>query len=123
MKRVWRALVFMLIVLSIAAPQPRPKLSEEEEWKTALALSRNTKSDRPKGGLVPDAETARRIAEAVATSLYGETVVVRERPFRVRLHGNVWTVMGTLPPLALGGVVIIQVRQDNGCVVFAHHTQ
>lgn len=123
MRHKWLVAGSMLLLASIAVPQERPKLSEEEEWKAALALARSTRSDRPKDGMIPDAQTAQRVGEAIALALYGETVLRRERPFRARLHGNVWTVMGTLPPLALGGVAIIQVRKDNAAVVFTHHTQ
>ena len=72
---------------------------------------------------MPNAEIAKRIGEAVASSLYGEETAVHERPYRARLRGNVWTVMGSLPSTALGGVAIIQISKEDGRVLFAHHTQ
>jgi hypothetical protein len=107
-----------------ARGQSRPKrLTEEDEWTDAYELSKRARSDHPKDGIVPNADTAKRIAEAVASGLYSQETATHERPFRARLRGNVWTVMGTLPPLALGGVAIIQISKDDGRILFAHHTQ
>ena len=100
------------------------RLTEENEWAEAYELSRRVSSDRPKEGVVSNAEIAKRIGEAVAAGVYGEDTAVRERPFRARLRGSVWTVMGTLSPrLALGGVAIIQISKADGRVLFVHHTQ
>lgn len=119
-----RAFTSMLLAAVTGWGQSKPKrLTEEDEWADAYRLAKRLRSDRPKGGLVPSAEVATRIAEAVATGLYGEKSVTHERPYRARLQGNVWTVMGTLPPLALGGVAIIQISKEDGRVLFAHHTQ
>jgi hypothetical protein len=87
-----------------------------------MTWARHTRPDRPKDGFVPNAEVAKRIGEALANGLYGAEAM-HERPFRARLRGNVWTVMGTLTPLALGGVAIIQIGRDDGRIIFAHHTQ
>jgi hypothetical protein len=103
--------------------QSKPKrLTEEDDWAEAYNLSRHTRPDRPKDGFVPNAEVAKLIGEAVANGLYGAEAT-QERPFRARLRGDVWTVMGTLPPLALGGVAIVQISKDDGRILFAHHTQ
>ena len=69
-----------------------------DEWK-ALDLSlKSTKSIRPKSGWVPDEITAIRIAEATAIAQWGEMRIAKERPFRARLQGDIWTVHGTLHP-------------------------
>jgi hypothetical protein len=125
-RRQFVALAFTSMLLSaFAAPgQSRPKrLSEEDEWTDAYGLAKRLRSDHPKAGFVPSAEVATRLAQAVAAGLYGEESVKHEQPYRARLQGNVWTVMGTLPPLALGGVAIIQISKEDGRVLFAHHTQ
>lgn len=125
MRPARRVLLLTAIVTLTAWSQEDPKRSPaDEEWKEAYHLARIARSDRPKDGFVPTSEIAIRIAEAVASALYGETTATRERPFRARLRGNVWTVMGTLnPPGAYGGVAIIQISKTDGRVLFAHHTQ
>lgn len=101
----------------------RKRLTEEDEWNWAYEwISKGIRSVRPSNGFVPDAETARQIGEAVAVGLFGKDAK-DERPFRARLRGEVWTVMGSLPPLALGGVAIIQISKRDGRVLFAQHTQ
>jgi len=49
----------------------------------------------PKGGCVPDAETAIQIAEAVWKALYGSETVSKQQPFRAELIDDVWTVRGS----------------------------
>ena len=115
---------FLVILLAYCAwTQPGSKPRPENEWDEAYHLARVARSDRPKNGFVPNAEIAERIAEAVASGLYGESTAAQERPFRARLNGDIWTVMGTLPHLSLGGVAIVQINRDDGRILFAHHTQ
>lgn len=119
--------VFALCVPGVftAWSQSKPKrLTEEDEWRDAYHLTTAVRSDKPTGGFVPDAETAQRIAEAVAGALYGQEEARREQPYRARLRGNIWTVLGTHnPPLALGGNAILQISKIDGRVLFAHHTE
>jgi hypothetical protein len=118
------AFTSMLLSAFTAWSQSKPKrLTEEDEWTDAYGLAKRLRSDHPKAGFVPNAEVATRLAEAVATGLYGEERAKHEQPYRARLQGNVWTVIGTLPPLALGGVAIIQISKEDGRILFAHHTQ
>jgi hypothetical protein len=108
-----------------ARSQSRPKrLTEEDEWRDAYHLTAAVHSDKPTAGFVPDAQTAERIADAVASALYGEQQAGSERPYRARLGGNVWTVLGTHhPPLALGGNSILQTSKIDGRIIFVHHTE
>ena len=119
--------VFALCVPSVftAWTQSRPKrLTEEDEWRDAYRRTAAVRSDKPAAGFVPDAEMAKRIAETVAGARYGEEEARRERPYRARLKGNVWTVLGTHhPPLSLGGNSIIQISKIDGRIIFAHHTE
>jgi hypothetical protein len=52
----------------------------------------------PKPGVVPDAETAKRIAEAVWVPLYGVEEVANQAPSRAELKYNVWVVTGSAAP-------------------------
>ena len=45
--------------------------------------------------VVPDADTAKRIAEAAWIAQYGEDIVVSQTPFNAELKFNVWIVTGS----------------------------
>lgn len=83
----------------------------------------------PKNGYVPDAETARTIAEAVLTPVYGKQTILSERPFRATLKGDVWTVSGSVkcdgPPGAVcpGGAAEVRISKKSGTILFMAHYQ
>jgi|SRR4029453_6990109 hypothetical protein len=71
-----------------------------------LAASLNSPS-LPKSGIVADADTAMRIADAVWTPLYGTTAVAGQVPFKAELRFNVWIVTGSsLPEDALFAFIL-----------------
>jgi ClpA/ClpB-like protein/NTF2 fold immunity protein of polymorphic toxin system component len=70
----------------------------------------------PKGGCVPDAETAIRIAEAVWIPLYGSETVSNQRPFRADLMDDVWTVRAT-PPAASQRSLFAKIERSDGRVL------
>jgi hypothetical protein len=115
--------VAILIVLFSLRAQNRGA-RQIDEWE-ALDLSlkqKSMKSDLPRVGFVPDERTATTIAEAVAAALYGAKRTAEERPFRARLKGEVWTVMGIVHPAnAAGGTAVIQLSKKDGRVLFAVH--
>jgi hypothetical protein len=49
----------------------------------------------PAAGVVPDAETARKIAEAVWQPLFGAETIAGQMPLQVELKHNVWVVSGS----------------------------
>ncbi len=120
----WISTFVLCSVLLGQSPRQQVPTVEEGEWEFIYDwLSRPKRSDRPPAGFVPDAKTACAIAEAVARALYGNDSATRERPFRARLRNGVWTVMGTMNPRgAYGGVAVIQIRKEDGRVLFAIHT-
>lgn len=78
----------------------------------------------PKNGFVPDATTASRIAEAVWIPIYGEKVISSEKPFKVTLRGDVWTVTGKdLPPGWNGGVAEADISKRDGRILRVIHGQ
>lgn len=126
-------IAFAYLAVLLAQPSPKaarqlPKapsnVSEDAEWKHVDdLLSQHPRSEVPKGGLVQDAKTAAAIAEAVSQAVYGQERATRERPYRARLRGKVWTVLGTLnPPGIYGGVAIVQIHKDDGRVLLILHT-
>jgi hypothetical protein len=63
---------------------------------SALPLLRNPAL--PKAGVISDAETAQRVAEALWIPLYGEAAVSRQKPFDAELKFNTWIVTGAAAP-------------------------
>src|ERR1700682_1334027 len=61
------------------------------------AVSGNDRYPLPKEGLVPDKETAIKIAEAVLFRLYGEDSIKGQRPYVVKEDDYIWWISGTLP--------------------------
>ena len=88
-------------------------------------LAENHKTVFPAAGIVPNAETAKSIALAVAIPIWGKKKVASELPLRAGLKGNVWTVIGN-PHLhggETGGELIIQLDKRTGAVLAFLHTQ
>jgi hypothetical protein len=92
---------------------------------SAVTKSQTEPSSIPKGGFVPDRETAIRIAEAVWIPLYGEARISQEKPFVAELHDGVWTVSGTFHSEAgttrKGGVATIKISKLDGRIIMASH--
>jgi len=74
----------------------------------------------PEKGFVPDAETAKRIAEAVFRPVYGSSIE-GEKPLKATLSGDVWTVSGTLPANYIGGVAVVKIFRRDGRVLYMMH--
>lgn len=75
----------------------------------------------PEGGFVPNAATAKRIAEAIWLPIYGKSVL-NERPFKARLTSKgVWVVEGSLPKDMLGGVAYIEISRRDGRILEVTH--
>jgi hypothetical protein len=84
---------------------------------TALVFSPSLAQNVPelfelKGGLVPDKETAIRIAEASLFPIYGEKAIREQRPYQVILKDGKWTIDGAHPSRGFVGgsfhIVILQ---------------
>ena len=74
-------------------------------------------------GIVPDKETAIKIAESVWYPIYGSEIYT-ELPFVAELEGDtVWTVRGSLPEGEgwVGGCAGIRLRKSDGAVLDVWH--
>lgn len=79
----------------------------------------------PGGGVVPDAATARAIAEAIFIPIGGKESLAQKRPLEVRRKGNVWIVTPSyrrrkLPPGHIpmrGGGLRIEISAVDGRVL------
>ena len=87
---------------------------------TASVAGEPKHSVNPKGGLVPNAETAIKIAEAVWLPIYGGAVL-KKKPFVARLVNDVWVVEGTLPTESVGGVPLAEISKKDGKVLRVSH--
>ncbi len=86
----------------------------------------------PPNGYVPDAETAKKIAEAIWLPIYGISVL-DEKPYRATLIGDtVWKVYGSLHnegdtltatyfQITVGGVAMIELRKKDCKVLKVIH--
>jgi hypothetical protein len=79
-------------------------------------MPRPNQSYVPPNGMVPDKETAIKIAEAVLTPIYGKEEVEDGRPFKAELVGEVWTIDSALHRRP-GGNLHIEISKKNGCIL------
>jgi len=75
----------------------------------------------PPNGFVPDSITAIRIATAVWTPIYGDRQIQSEQPYRANLHDGIWTVEGTLPADAKGGVAVAEIAKRDARIIRVSH--
>jgi hypothetical protein len=80
-------------------------------------LSGDARYPLPKEGLVPDKETAIKIAEAVLFRLYGENSIKGQRPYVVREDDYIWWISGTLPKDNFGNVFNIGISKHTAAVL------
>ena len=72
-------------------------------------------------GMVPDKETAIKIAESVWYPIYGSQIYT-EQPFVAELEGDtVWVVRGSLPKGRVGGCAEIRLRKSDAAVLDVNH--
>ncbi len=76
---------------------------------------------KPAAGYVPDAETAKVIAVAVWTSIYGAKSIQSEKPCQARLQNGVWTVEGSLPKGWNSGVALAEIDKQDGRILRVIH--
>jgi hypothetical protein len=84
------------------------------------AIVRQTSKDqtfaRPKA-IVSDEETAMRIAEAIWIPIFGQELIVRQKPFRAKLENDVWTVKGSLPEGCTTGAIVARISKYDGAIL------
>lgn len=71
----------------------------------------------PKEGLVPDKETAIKIAEVVLVRLYGEGIK-SQRPYVVKEDDYIWWITGTLPKDSFGIEFKIGISRHTAAVLY-----
>jgi hypothetical protein len=92
-----------------------------------VALRRKTQASKPNyvpaAGLVPTADVAKKIAEAVWAPIYGKEHIEEEKPFHAVLTNNeVWVVQGSLPKgYTFGGTAYIEINKRDGRILRVIH--
>jgi hypothetical protein len=106
--KIFSVSVLLLISMGI------PAIFASEEKKHSF---------QPEGGFVPNEITAIRIAEAVLIPIYGEKKINSEKPFKITLKDDVWTVEGTFPFLGrfFGGVAVIEISKKDARILRVSH--
>jgi hypothetical protein len=75
----------------------------------------------PQNGIVQDSETAKKIAEAIWTPIYGKSIV-DEKPYKATLIGDsIWIVESSSLKEQFGGVAYIEIRKSDCKVVKVFH--
>jgi hypothetical protein len=95
-----------------------PKLPHVPTGKiTASGLDH--KVPLPKDGLVPDKETAIKVAEVILFRLYGEKNITAQKPYSVTKDENIWWVCGAPPPSgSFGSSFKIAISQQTGAILY-----
>ena len=73
-------------------------------------------------GFVPDKETAEKIADIILTKIYGDKIIVENKPYIIDLIDDIWNIKGTLRNSefglpSVGGVPYIKIRKSDGAIL------
>ena len=115
MKLLWILLLFTVITSGQSS-------TDHEEFAYVRHKIETSHSLHPKGGLVPDKDTAIGIAYSVALPVYGREELDREKPFRAELESGKWVVIGTLHKPSSGGTLVVQIDQSSGAISYLGHS-
>lgn len=76
----------------------------------------------PPNGVVPDEETAIKIAEAVWLPIYGN-VIKEEQPYVASLSADkkTWFIHGSLPKSEVGGTAEMRINKKDGKIIMITH--
>ena len=73
-------------------------------------------------GVIPDAETAAKMASILIPVIYDDDCLRKESPFQIELINNeIWSISGTLPQNALGGTFCILLDKKTGGMIMVSH--
>lgn len=95
-------------------------------WVTLILLTAfvgtEQRTERQKNeNFVPNAETARKVAEAIWLPIYGKQIY-EDTPFVAKLNSsNVWVVEGTLKDGLVGGVPYIEIEKSDCKILKVDH--
>lgn len=118
-------IAFVLLNCSYINSQDNIVIKNNLDKQNDILIKYGVKSSCiPRQGVVPDAKTARRIAELVFIRLYGNDIN-NNKPFRVKYDNKygVWVVNGILKKGMIGGVPNLIIQKSNAKVLAIWHTK
>ena len=118
--------IFLLLVIVESAFGA----SEDEIYvRAAEASIRDVLQHSPKSAtsdnspVVPSAEVAIAIHDAIASAAYGKDLIQKEHPFHAVRVGDFWFVTGTGRKDEVGGLAFSVIRASNGEVLRLSHPE
>ncbi len=111
--------IYEILFISIIAYFPLLSFSEVPNDKSCF--QKNEYSNDFGRDIVSDEDVAKKIAEAVLTSIYGIDAIERQKPFFVVLENNIWIVTGYLSKNMLGGTFSISISKRDGRIIKVNH--
>ena len=110
------SIVVLCAAIALGQGPSVPKLPHVPTGKMS-ASGLDYKVPFPKEGLIPDKETAIKVAEVILFRLYGEKNITAQRPYSVTKDESIWWVCGASPP-ALGSSFKIAISQQTGAILY-----
>ena len=93
----------------------------EKELELALSAKKQHNVLDFKEVIVKDSLMATTIAETILFGIYGETNIVKQKPYKIYHIKNYWVLCGTLPKNMLGGTFLIIIDDRNSQVIKITH--
>lgn len=106
----------MLHSLTIIAQTPTPTYTLRPGEKVPKWLL-DYEPPLPKAGVVPDKETAIRVAEVILFRLFGKENIIAQRPYEVKEIDGVWWVLGTAKEHKLARTFSIAISKHTAAVL------
>lgn len=132
MKKIMITAIIAIVILNIAAYWVVIKKDQDNNNDSSNSYQEGNLSDYsaflrkdiPSNGYVPDAITAKKLAEAVLYPIYGDNIK-NKKPFLVTFdeENQVWIVEGQLPENRDGGVPYVIIQKNDGKILSVWHTK
>lgn len=100
---------------------PHQHISRQTAIKYFKYIEESNRLMIPDEGVVPDRETAIKIASILLSKKYGQKTIKSQMPFDVHLIDGYWHVGGTLPKGVTGGTALIIISKKDGHVIHLAH--
>ena len=123
--RFFALCIIFLLSCNISKTKIEDNILSEEKAILSNGFSEETELNKgyiPKEGFVPNEETAIKIAVAIWTPIYGNSIN-KNKPFIAVLNekDDCWEVRGTLPKYMHGGVPEIKISKSDGKILYVCH--
>ena len=109
-------------LLYYVATYPHQHVSRQTAIKYFRYIKESNKLMIPEEGVVPDKETAIKIASILLSKKYGQRTIKSQMPFDVHFIDGYWHVGGTLPKGVTGGTALIIISKKDGHVIHLAHS-